>query len=55
MNTVFYIIVGNWYVWILRPRPNDYMLYGVWKSYTNKAHRVNNKKAKHVPGTSQSV
>lgn len=28
-----YIQIGNWYVWVVRPRPHDFMLYGVWTSY----------------------
>lgn len=30
---ILYIQFGNWYVWVLRPRPHDYMLCGVWTSY----------------------
>lgn len=29
---MYYIVMGNWYVWALRPAPHNHLLYGVWTS-----------------------
>jgi len=39
MKTILYIIVKDWYVWTLRPYPDNWMMYGVWTSYGTGAHR----------------
>ena len=36
MNTILYIQCGSWYIWVLRPFPNDWMIFGAWAAYGRK-------------------
>jgi len=39
INIILYIQFGDWYVWTLKPRPHEWMIYGVWMSYDFEGRR----------------